>query len=150
MNPRRWSVGVVVAIALLWLIARVSLDTHRVTEEAKWHAPVNTQEVTASRQRSSPTTSSAAHDRQHLPDEAWHTIALIQRGGPYPHRQDGTVFGNRERRLPSKPRGYYREYTVATPGLGHRGQRRIVTGGQPPDVWYYSDDHYQSFRKFTP
>lgn len=83
-----------------------------------------------------------------LPPEAVTTIHLIQRGGPYPHRQDGGVFGNRERRLPRKPRGWYREYTVATPGLGHRGARRIVTGGDPPREWYYSDDHYDSFRRF--
>ena len=83
-----------------------------------------------------------------LPPEAHATLGLIARGGPFPHRQDGSVFGNRERRLPSKPRGYYREYTVQTPGLGHRGARRIITGGQPPDLYYYTDDHYQSFRSF--
>lgn len=83
-----------------------------------------------------------------LPAEAIETIALIQRGGPYPHRQDDGVFGNRERRLPQKPRGWYREYTVDTPGLNHRGPRRIVTGGHPPNEWYYTDDHYDSFRKF--
>lgn len=85
-----------------------------------------------------------------LPREAYDTIRLIQRGGPFPHRQDGSVFGNRENRLPRKPRGYYREYTVDTPGLRHRGARRIVTGGDPPEVWYYSDDHYDSFRTFDP
>ncbi len=83
-----------------------------------------------------------------LPAEAHDTIALILRGGPFPHRQDGSVFGNRERRLPQRPRGYYREYTVRTPDLGHRGARRIVTGGDPPDVWYYTDDHYETFRDF--
>ncbi|WP_313255514.1 ribonuclease domain-containing protein [Stenotrophomonas acidaminiphila] len=83
-----------------------------------------------------------------LPPEAHDTIALILRGGPFPHRQDGSVFGNRERRLPQRPRGYYREYTVRTPDLGHRGARRIVTGGDPPDVWYYTDDHYETFRDF--
>ncbi|KRG42794.1 ribonuclease [Stenotrophomonas pictorum JCM 9942] len=83
-----------------------------------------------------------------LPSEAHATIALIQRGGPYPHRQDGSVFGNREQRLPQRPRGYYREYTVDTPGLQHRGARRIVTGGDPPEAWYYTDDHYDSFRSF--
>ena len=85
-----------------------------------------------------------------MPREAYDTIRLIQRGGPFPHRQDGSVFGNRENRLPRKPRGYYREYTVDTPGLSHRGARRIVTGGDPPEVWYYSDDHYDSFRAFDP
>lgn len=84
-----------------------------------------------------------------LPAEARATIALIQRGGPFPHRQDGSVFGNREGQLPQRPRGYYHEYTVDTPGLDHRGARRIVTGGEPPDVWYYTEDHYESFRSFS-
>jgi guanyl-specific ribonuclease Sa len=82
-----------------------------------------------------------------LPPEAHDTLALIARGGPYPHRQDGTVFNNFERRLPSRPRGYYREFTVRTPGLSHRGPRRIVTGGQPPAEYWYTDDHYESFRR---
>ena len=85
-----------------------------------------------------------------LPREARTTLDLIERNGPFPHRQDGSVFGNREGRLPTKPRGYYREYTVDTPGLGHRGARRIITGGQPPAVYYYTDDHYDSFRSFEP
>lgn len=84
-----------------------------------------------------------------LPAEAAATIALIQRGGPFPHRQDGSVFGNREQRLPPRARGYYREYTVDTPGAGNRGARRIITGGDPPQAWYYTSDHYESFRSFT-
>lgn len=84
-----------------------------------------------------------------LPAEARHTITLIQRGGPFPHRQDGSVFGNREQRLPQRERGYYREYTVETPGAGNRGARRIITGGQPPNAWYYTSDHYESFRSFN-
>ncbi len=83
-----------------------------------------------------------------LPPEAIQTLAVIERGGPFPHRQDGGVFGNREGRLPARPRGHYREYTVATPGLGHRGPRRIVTGGDPPAEYWYTDDHYGSFRAF--
>ena len=83
-----------------------------------------------------------------LPPEAHATIALILRDGPYPYRQDGGSFGNRERHLPAKPRGWYREFTVDTPGLRHRGARRIVTGGNPPAEWYYTDDHYDSFRRF--
>ncbi len=83
-----------------------------------------------------------------LPREARDTIAMIRRGGPFPHRQDGGTFGNREGHLPRKPRGWYREYTVDTPGLSHRGARRIVTGGDPPAEWYYTDDHYDSFRRF--
>ncbi|MFA0923701.1 ribonuclease domain-containing protein [Xanthomonas fragariae] len=83
-----------------------------------------------------------------LPIEAMATIVLIQRGGPFPHPQDGSLFGNREHRLPERPRGYYREYTVDTPGSLDRGARRIVTGGAPPAAWYYSDDHYASFKSF--
>jgi ribonuclease T1 len=83
-----------------------------------------------------------------LPPEAKDTLDLIARSGPFPHRQDGTVFQNREKRLPKKTRGYYREYTVATPGLSHRGAKRIVTGGDPIEVYYYTDDHYDSFRTF--
>ena len=85
-----------------------------------------------------------------LPAEARQTVTLVQRGGPFPYRQDGSTFGNRERRLPARERGWYREYTVPTPGLSHRGARRIVTGGQPPREWYYTADHYDSFRSFTP
>ena len=83
-----------------------------------------------------------------LPAEARDTIALIQRGGPFPHRQDGSIFSNREQRLPQRPRGYYHEYTVDTPGAGNRGARRIVTGGTPPTGWFYTDDHYETFRSF--
>jgi guanyl-specific ribonuclease Sa len=83
-----------------------------------------------------------------LPPEARQTLRLIAQGGPFPHRQDGSVFGNREGRLPRQSQGYYREYTVDTPGLSHRGARRIVTGGQPPREYYYTDDHYESFRRF--
>ena len=85
-----------------------------------------------------------------LPPEAIETIALIQKGGPFPYRKDGTVFQNREGLLPQKPRGYYREYTVPTPGSRDRGARRIVTGGKPPEVFYYTHDHYRSFRQVEP
>lgn len=82
-----------------------------------------------------------------LPPEALTTLALIERGGPFPYRKDGTTFHNRERLLPQKPRGYYREYTVPTPGERTRGARRIVTGGTPPEIYYYTADHYRSFRR---
>ena len=80
-----------------------------------------------------------------LPAQARETIDLIQRGGPFPYRQDGAVFQNRERILPKKPSGYYHEYTVETPGSPDRGARRIVTGG--PGELYYTDDHYDSFKQ---
>lgn len=82
-----------------------------------------------------------------LPPEAVATLALIRQGGPFPYRQDGTTFFNREGLLPQKPRGYYREYTVPTPGARNRGARRFVTGGNPPEVFYYTEDHYRSFRR---
>ncbi len=80
-----------------------------------------------------------------LPVEARQTIVLIQRGGPFPYRKDGTVFGNREKRLPLAPDRYYREYTVPTPGFQDRGARRIVTGQQ--QEYYYTQNHYRSFSK---
>ena len=81
------------------------------------------------------------------PNEAIETLRKIRNGERLPYRRDGVVFENRERLLPQKPRGYYREYTVPTPGAKTRGARRIVTGGEPPEVWYYTDDHYDSFRR---
>lgn len=87
-----------------------------------------------------------------LPRQGERIYALIHQGGPFASEKDGTVFGNRERLLPLYKRGFYREYTVPTPGLRHRGTRRIVCGGQPtrPDVCYYTADHYASFRKIVP
>lgn len=87
-----------------------------------------------------------------LPRQGEQIYQLIHQGGPFAHEKDGVVFGNRERLLPAQKRGYYREYTVTTPGLRHRGIRRIVCGGQPktPDTCYYTADHYASFRKIVP
>ena len=84
-----------------------------------------------------------------LPPQGRATYALIHEGGPFPYDKDGSVFGNRERLLPLKKRGYYREYTVRTPGVRHRGARRIVCGGAPrtPDACYFTSDHYASFRE---
>ncbi|MFI9806798.1 ribonuclease domain-containing protein [Streptomyces sp. NPDC052301] len=79
-----------------------------------------------------------------LPPEARQTLALIDKGGPYPYARDGIVFGNVEGHLPRHQRGYYHEYTVRTPGSHDRGARRIVTG-QGGEI-YYTDDHYNSFR----
>jgi ribonuclease T1 len=84
-----------------------------------------------------------------LPAQGREVMAQIREGGPFRYEKDGTVFGNRERLLPSQTRGYYREYTVPTPGLNHRGARRIVCGGQQPrepDACFYTEDHYSSFR----
>ncbi|MBK8255475.1 MAG: guanine-specific ribonuclease N1 and T1 [Polyangiaceae bacterium] len=78
------------------------------------------------------------------------TLDLIEQGGPFPYRQDGTVFQNRENKLPKKPRGYYHEYTVKTPGSRDRGARRIVQGKSANEETYYTDDHYQTFLPIDP
>ena len=78
-----------------------------------------------------------------LPKEGRETVLLIKQGGPFPYKRDGAVFGNFERRLPVKERGYYREYTVPTPGSQDRGARRIIAGRG--GEYYYTDDHYQTF-----
>jgi len=88
-----------------------------------------------------------------LPRQAQETLDLIKKGGPFPYRRDGTVFRNREGHLPRQPRGYYTEYTVRTPWERDRGARRIVAGrghaGNPATSgeYYYTDDHYNSFRR---
>ena len=87
-----------------------------------------------------------------LPREGQATYQLIRQGGPFPYEKDGVVFGNRERQLPRQDRGYYREYTVKTPGSRDRGARRIVCGGQEPRnprACYYTQDHYASFREIV-
>lgn len=88
--------------------------------------------------------------RNALPPEGRQVMAMIEAGGPFPYRRDGIIFGNFEKQLPPERRGYYREYTVPTPGVQHRGARRIVCGGwdtQRPQACYYTADHYRSFRK---
>jgi ribonuclease T1 len=84
-----------------------------------------------------------------LPREARDTLERVRNGGPFPYERDGVRFGNRERLLPQKPRDYYREYTVRTPGAKNRGARRIVCGGtaQAPEICYYTADHYRSFAR---
>lgn len=80
-----------------------------------------------------------------LPPEAQDTLQLIDDGGPYPYDEDDSTFGNREGILPDREQGYYREYTVDTPGLGHRGAKRIVTGAG--SEFYWTQDHYSSFSR---
>ena len=80
-----------------------------------------------------------------LPAEFNDTFRLIKKDGPFPYSRDGVVFSNREHRLPQQPRGYYHEYTVKTPGVRNRGARRIICGAVPD--CYYTDDHYQTFKR---
>ena len=96
---------------------------------------------------SQPTTVQVAE----LPRQGRETYELIRQGGPFPYGKDGAVFGNRERSLPAEKRGFYREYTVTTPGSRDRGARRIVCGGpaRAPYACYYTADHYASFRKIV-
>ncbi len=92
---------------------------------------------------------SAAVPVSALPTQGQQVMGQIAQGGPFRYEKDGTVFFNREGLLPRQKRGYYREYTVPTPGLNHRGARRIVCGGErpkAPDACYYTEDHYASFR----
>ena len=83
-----------------------------------------------------------------LPPEASQTLRLIEQGGPFPYRKDGSTFGNREQRLPPRSHGCYREYTVPTPDSRDRGARRIIAACDGPR--YYSADHYRSFRSIQP
>ncbi|GEM49591.1 ribonuclease domain-containing protein [Deinococcus cellulosilyticus] len=84
---------------------------------------------------------------QKLPVEARTTYQLILKGGPFPYAKDGSVFQNREKLLPIKPRNHYREYTVPTPGVNTRGARRIICG--PVMDCFYTSDHYRSFRRIV-
>jgi ribonuclease T1 len=83
-------------------------------------------------------------DISQLPQEARDTISLIKQRGPFPYPKDGTIFGNRERHLPARHQGYYKEYTVKTPGSRGRGARRIIGGAE--GEYYYTDDHYSTFK----
>jgi len=116
-------------MARLWPLLLAFLLPIAIPAEARGTAPDGVREVAAAQ----------------LPPEARQTIELIRKGGPFPHERDGVVFGNFERQLPAQPRGYYREYTVRTPGTRSRGARRIVAG--KGGELYYTDDHYQSFRR---
>lgn len=100
-----------------------------------------------------PASAGSAVALDELPREAQVTHRRILAGGPFPYSKDGTTFFNRERLLPRAPRGFYREYTVRTPGASNRGARRIVCGGEPPtrpEACYYTADHYASFRRIIP
>src|SRR5687768_15422278 len=125
----------------LWLLAAVVLiGLWAWSQQARDAAPHAALPAITTADHSAPSTATPfppVADRtprypDFLPREAHAVLDAIARGGPYDHRQDGNVFQNRERRLPPRPRGYYREYTVATPGSDDRGPRRIVTGGGMP------------------
>lgn len=128
-----------------WGLANVKLAATAALTAGLWVAATGAWARTPEKTNDAlPTVALAA-----LPEQAQQTYRRVLSGGPFPYRKDGTVFGNRERLLPGKARGYYREYTVPTPGSSDRGARRIVCGGpQPsePDACFYTADHYASFR----
>ncbi|MFG2881012.1 ribonuclease domain-containing protein [Streptomyces sp. NPDC048297] len=133
--------GLLVCLSVLGLSALLTgCSSHTGTSTASASAPASS--VTAPTPGWAEGTATVQASR--LPTEARTTLALIDKGGPFPYARDGIVFGNFEGHLPKHPRGYYHEYTVPTPGSRDRGARRIVTG-QGGEI-YYTDDHYNSFR----
>jgi guanyl-specific ribonuclease Sa len=131
-------------------VADARTEAPSATPSPTWPSPSTSPEPTSSSAaapRADASADAAAANADDLPREARTTLALIAAGGPFPYDRDGVEFRNFEHRLPARPRGWYHEYTVPTPGVGHRGARRIVTGGNPPQAWYYTDDHYRSFRE---
>lgn len=126
---------------VIGMVGLILIQQYAVTEENQTPRP--------SASAPAPSASASVPDSLRLlPPEAIDTIELIQSEGPFPYRQDGAVFMNRERRLPSHERGYWREYTVRTPGESDRGARRIVHG--EGDEYYYTDDHYGTFKLIHP
>lgn len=150
-----WLLLLGVLLALAWWSSRPTrepLPAPSTPTDARTTAPVasdrDTAEVPAAAIAEAPEHAATEPNRDEgLPPEAQETLRLIRAGGPFPYDRDGVVFGNFEGRLPKQRRGYYREFTVPTPGLSHRGARRIVTGADPPREFWYTDDHYESFRR---
>jgi ribonuclease T1 len=141
---RVWLTRLLIAIFLVGLGWWLGSNPSRDAAEARAPAAASAAAVTEVETR----TPSAATDLTGLPPEVGEILALIDRGGPFPYAKDGTVFQNREGFLPKKPRGYYREYTVPTPGAGNRGARRLVAGAD--GEVYYTGDHYRSFKRLRP
>jgi ribonuclease T1 len=127
----------VIAVLSVWLVSMPA-----AVAPAASHVPVDAPSTVATPDSGLPRIAMAD-----LPPQARDTLALIDAGGPFPYRQDGTVFANQEHRLPSRETGYYREYTVPTPGSDDRGARRLVVG-RDGDV-YYTADHYDTFRQLA-
>lgn len=142
MRPARAAAAAVVVLAVVLVAVLVGLL------RAPGPATAPAAPTTSAHAASAPAPTSSSGLRvvalRSLPREAQQTVALIDDGGPFPYAQDGVTFGNNERLLPAHPRGWYREYTVPTPGAGDRGPRRIVTGDHDR-LLYYTADHYASF-----
>ncbi len=147
-NPRSRStllaVLAVAVIVLAWVIVRVGTTG---PDAAQPGARTNaTAPVVTSTEKTDPASGLAWVDESALPSQARDTLRLIRAGGPYPYpRNDDKTFRNNEGLLPRHPNGYYREYTVTTPGSSDRGARRIIAGA--PDEKFWTDDHYDSFSR---
>jgi ribonuclease T1 len=154
MSPARFrSVGavalVLVAVLVVLLVGRgVGSGTAEPAPAISARSASPATKPAATRPARDPASGLAIVDAADLPSQARRTLALIDRGGPFPYAQDGTVFGNVEGVLPRQPRGWYHEYTVRTPGESDRGPRRIVTGGAGTDrTYFWTDDHYATFAR---
>ena len=137
------------AAVVMLTVSAVSAPALAYTRSSAPHAPPESSTPT-SREQASPT---SVIPLSGLPVQAQDVHRRVLAGGPFRYRKDGDVFGNRERLLPRQTRGYYREYTVATPGERSRGARRLVCGGllvKSPETCFYTADHYQSFQKIDP
>ncbi len=150
MNPRQRALLVVGTVLAALLLLMVWLS-NRPVESVTPTASVTPLATGRSSVTPRPSGSSGLPPCAGVPKEVDAAVAAVRSDGPYLRpRDDGGTFGNRERLLPAKPRGYYREYTVRAPGVRFPGPRRLVTGGQvrrgaEPEVWFYTADHYESF-----
>lgn len=142
MSARAKAVGAVLALVVLGVLLLRS-GTEAQTAAPR---PLTSTTTSASTSTSDPETGLPLVALSSLPQEAQRTVRLIERGGPFPYAKDGATFGNRERLLPAQRPGWYREYTVRTPGEDDRGARRIVTGDGDRQL-FWTDDHYQSFSR---
>lgn len=139
-------VALLAVLALALLAAYLLGGAGSGTEQASGGQPATARSTTTSTMTSTTTSHLPWVAESALPAQARQTLALIRAGGPYPYpRNDDQTFGNREGRLPQRASGYYREYTVPTPGSPDRGARRIIVG-RDGDM-YFTDDHYESFRR---
>lgn len=146
LTPRAASLMARMAAIALLTVSAIGGPAHGYTRP---YTPPESSTST-NREQASPT---SVIPLSSLPVQAQDVHRRVLSGGPFRYRKDGDVFGNRERLLPRQTRGYYREYTVATPGERSRGARRLVCGGllvKSPETCFYTADHYQSFQKIDP
>jgi len=137
-----WTVWVPLIVVAALVVSLWWWTGHRSTESLPRPTSIV---ATPDSGTATPDSGLATIEESRLPSQARDTLALIRAGGPYPYRQDDGVFGNREGLLPRQPSGYYREYTVVTPGSDDRGPRRIISGADGDRYW--TADHYASFRQ---